>query len=304
MQKKNFKCMICKGDDYSIVKKRLRGGETEIYAVKCKLCGLQQLFPLPSIEEDAEFYDKNEHDKTITPNFTIDDLFKKFKYQNESRVKYLKEFGIKKEWKMLDMASGYGFFLKLMRDEGYVFDGIEISKDRRFYCEQRNPDAKIYTTNLLSDELPKELKGKYHIVTMFHLCEHLTDPILFLTKLKGLLRKDGFLVLELPNVANIMMESSPEFNDFFYFRDHVAYYTPEQLVLVLEKSGYEVIKVQGNQLYGLTNHFNWIINGRPELKAPSYKTCESMQWLEELYKTTLNLQVKSEYMYAICTVKK
>ena len=83
--------------------------------------------------------------------------------------------------------------------------------------------------------------GQYDLITMFHLLEHLTAPVLFLSRLKALLKKGGTLVVELPNVDNIMMAASPQFNDFFYFRDHVAYYTPQQFVTVLEKSGFEVI---------------------------------------------------------------
>lgn len=300
-----FKCMLCSGSEYTVIKEKLRGGGySEFHAVQCKTCGLQQLYPLPCIEDDKEFYDKNEHDKTITPDFSIDDLFQKFRFQNESRLRYLKEFGIAKSWKMLDMASGYGFFLKLAGDEGYCFDGIEISRDRRYHCERINPDAVIYTVNLLEEEIPGNLKGNYNLVTMFHLLEHLTDPVLFLRRLGELLNDGGCLVLELPNAANIMMEASEKFNDFFYFRDHVAYYTPQQLVAVLEKSGYDVIKICGNQLYGLTNHYNWIINGTPELKKPSYETCEPMRWLEDMYKKILDLQVKSEYMYAIARKQK
>ena len=296
---KQFECMLCNEHKYVTVKDVLRGGGNAIHAVRCEKCGLEQLFPLPTVEEDEEYYDVNVHDKGITPDFSIDEIYEKFKYQNESRIKYLQEFGIEKSWKILDMASGYGFFMQMMKTEGYEVEGVEISKDRLGVCRNRMADAKVYTINLLAEEVPEKLYESYDLVTMFHLLEHITNPVLFLKRLKDFMKPDGYLILELPNVDNLMMKASLEFNDFFYFRDHVAYYTPQLLQTVLEKAGYEIIKLKGNQLYGLTNHFNWIINGVPEYKKPSYETCDSMRWLEKIYKDRLNEEVKAEYMYAI-----
>ncbi len=300
---KEFRCILCHEKKYELVKRKLRGGDESRSVVKCLSCGMQQLFPLPSIEEDKKFYNINAHDKEITPQYDIQGLYDKFKYYNLSHVRYLIDFGIKKEWKMLDVACGYGFFISMMREKGYIFDGIEISDDRSQYCLQYNPEMRLYRLNLLEDSIPIDLMGKYDLLTMFHLLEHLTDPLLYLEKLRKLLKPGGLLFVELPNVSNIMMDASKEFNDFFFFRDHVAYYSPQNLVTVLEKSGFEVLSVKGNQLYGLTNHFNWIINGQPELNAPSFETIESLRWLEKMYKDVLDLQVRSEYMYAVATVR-
>ena len=106
-------------------------------------------------------------------------------------------------------------------------------------------------------------------------------------------------MIEVPNVSNLMMDASSAFNDFFYIRDHVAYYTPQLLKNVVESVGLKVVCLKGNQIYGLTNHMNWIINGRPELEKPSYESCAPMKWIEDIYKTKLNETVKSEYMYII-----
>lgn len=269
--------------------------------MKCLNCGLEQLYPLPSVKEDAEYYDTNSHDKSVTPLFDVDAICQKFKYQNMTRIKYLEEFGIKKDWKMLDYASGYGFFIELMRDRGYVFDGVEISKERLSVCKERLGEhfKNIKSINLLSEDVPEDIKNKYDLITMFHLLEHISKPYEFLRKVSQLLKKGGLLVIEVPNVANLMMEASKEFNDFFYIRDHVAYYTPELLSKTVEKVGFKVKKIQGNQVYGLTNHMNWIINGSPELTNPSYESCEPMKWIEKIYRDKLNESLKSEYMYII-----
>lgn len=294
-----FCCLLCRGGKGQTVKNSTRDSKHKV--IKCLDCGLEQLYPLPSIEEDAEYYNLNAHDKGITPTYTVDDLFNKFRYQNLSRIKYLEEYGIEKEWKMLDYASGYGFFIELMLDKGYQMDGIEISEDRLSICKERLGPyfENIKNINLLTEDIPEDLTEKYDLITMFHLLEHISKPHDFLTKVAQLLQHGGLLVIEVPNVDNLMMEASKEFNDFFYIRDHVAYYTPQLLKKVVEDAGFEVKRLYGNQVYGLTNHMNWIINGCPELKSPSYESCDSMKWLEDIYRKKMNETLKSEYMYII-----
>lgn len=291
--------LIMQWGGYSLVKNKTRDSFHTVIA--CSNCGLKQLYPLPDIEEDAEYYNHNQHDKGITPSYSVDDIFLKFEFQNLSRIEYLQRMGIQKEWNMLDFGCGYGFFIELMKKRGYYFEGIEISSERLMICQKRLGKyfENITNINLLIEEVPTNMKEKYNLVTMFHLLEHITKPKELLKKIAQLLKADGLLVVEVPNVNNIMMEASKEFNDFFFIRDHVAYYTPKLLKDVIEESGFEVVLQKGNQIYGLTNHMNWIINGRPELENPSYESCESMKWIENIYKEKLNNDIRSEYMYIV-----
>ena len=295
-----FKCLLCGGGGRNVlIKSKTRNSTHTI--VQCVNCGLQQLYPLPTVEEDAEYYDENPHDRDTTPEFSITDIYRKFEYQNRSRVDYLKKFGINKNWKILDYGCGYGFFIEMMKEEGFLLDGIEISADKLKVCEMRMGDDfnRIRNINLLTKELPRDLKAKYDMVTMFHLLEHISQPELLLKKVKEMVKPGGYLVVEVPNVANRMMEASEAFNNFFYIRDHVAYYTPELLQKLLIQVGFEILLVRGNQVYGLTNHMNWIINGTPELREPSYESCEAMKWIEKIYKEAMNENVWAEYMYVI-----
>lgn len=296
---KKFCCLLCGGLDAETVKIRTRDSDHTV--VRCSDCGLEQLYPLPSIEEDAEYYNTNSHDKDITPSFSVEDIYMKFEFHNMTKIAYLEEYGINKDWKMLDFGCGYGFFIELMKKRGYEFDGIEISEERLRICKDRLGEysKNIRKCNLLTEEIPLELKARYNLVTMFHLLEHISKPIEFLKKIYELIDEKGLLVVEVPNVDNLMMEASKEFNDFFYIRDHVAYYTPQLLRRVVEESGFRVIQQKGNQIYGLTNHMNWILNGCPELKKPSYESCKEMRWIEDIYKAKLNESLKSEYMYII-----
>lgn len=302
-----FCCLNCGGKNKEIIKKHTRGGESEHLVVQCCTCGLQQLFPLPTIEEDEIYYDENSHDRGITPEFSMDEIYNKFEYQNISRKNYiLEEIKPDMGWNIMDYACGYGFFIEMMEKEGYKMEGVEISKDRRSVCKERltkETYSRIYSFNLLNESIPTELEGKYQLITMFHLLEHIITPFEFLKKVKNLLSNNGILVLELPNVSNSMMDISQEFNDFFYIRDHVAYYSPQIVKDLLERAGFCDIEIKGIQMHGLFNHVNWILNKEPQREKPDYIACEGMQWIEKIYKEELEKQIKSEYMYIIARVK-
>ncbi len=301
---KSFCCLLCGGGEYELIKDRTRDSSHKV--VKCLECGMTQLYPLPSVEEDEEYYNMNSHDKKITPSYTIEELYEKFKFHNQTKINYLEKYGINKKWKMLDFGCGYGFFIQMMREKGYDFDGIEISKDRLSICQKRLGAhfKNIRNINLLIEDVSDDLIEKYNLITMFHLLEHILKPHELLNKIAMMLKPDGLLVIEVPNIDNLMMLASKEFNDFFYIRDHVAYYRPDLLKKVVEECGFEILLQKGNQIYGLTNHMNWIINRRPELKNPSYESCEAMKWIEDVYKMRLNENLKSEYMYVIAKKSK
>lgn len=298
----DFKCLLC-GDIQSpqIIKNRTRNSSHNI--VMCRKCGLQQLFPLPTIAEDERHYDMNPHDRETTPDFDIEDIYHKFEYQNQYRVNYLEqEIGLQKEWKILDYGCGYGFLMEMLLREGYQVEGLEISADRLEVIKARQGDLnKIYSFNILDNEVsvPKEMIGKYDCVMSFHLIEHISAPIHFLCQLKKMIRKGGYLLMEMPNISNILMDLSPEFNDYNYIRDHVAYYTPELIRKLCEDAGFSVIRQRGVQIYGLMNNMNWIVNGTPQLSSPSYVAPDKIKWLEDCYKEKLNNDISSEFMYIL-----
>lgn len=111
----NFKCLLCgkSNGNPELVKHGTRDSDHDV--VKCPDCGHVQLYPLPSKKEDAAYYNQNFRDKISSPGLDNNDIYQKFLFQNENRMRYLiQETGLEKKWKCLDYASGYGHFIELM----------------------------------------------------------------------------------------------------------------------------------------------------------------------------------------------
>ena len=59
-----MKCIICNSKKFKIISSRVRDSNKH-KIVECEKCHLLQLFPVPSIKEDKEFYDENRQSKNI-----------------------------------------------------------------------------------------------------------------------------------------------------------------------------------------------------------------------------------------------
>jgi len=59
-----FKCIVCNNKAYRDIERRPR--DSEHHSIfQCENCGLVQLYPMPSIGEDKEFYDQDNQAKFV-----------------------------------------------------------------------------------------------------------------------------------------------------------------------------------------------------------------------------------------------
>jgi len=127
--------------------------------------------------------------------------------------------------KALDVGSGYGYFRKALEQQGYIHDGIEVSK----HAIQITKDLYGYDTfHGTLDQYSDQLKEQYDLVTMWDVIEHVSDPITLLKDAVKCLKPGGFLIIKTPNI------NCPEVNIFYNYyhsfkREHLVYFTKESL---------------------------------------------------------------------------
>ena len=69
-------------------------------------------------------------------------------------------------------------------------------------------------------------------------------------------------ILILPK-ANNFIYSNKDFKNFTLWSQHLIMHTRESLYRFLQFVGFEQINITGVQRYPLSNHLNWLVNGRP-----------------------------------------
>jgi hypothetical protein len=86
------------------------------------------------------------------------------------------------------------------------------------------------------------------IIHMFHVIEHLPDPVDVLRKLREVLVEGGIVIGQTPNVASWDARLFGRYWTQWHVPRHLVLYTPETLRAHAEAAGYEVLSIKGSPL--------------------------------------------------------
>jgi SAM-dependent methyltransferase len=95
---------------------------------------------------------------------------------------------------LLDVGAGIGTFLAIARDEGWAVEGTEVSSTAIAHAQERYGLA--LRAGLLEEAAPP---GPYDAISLWHVIEHVPDPVATLRFCHGILRDRGRIILAMPN---------------------------------------------------------------------------------------------------------
>ena len=142
--------------------------------------------------------------------------------------------------KILDIGCGDGSFICKAK-EYFVCTGIEIS-DYLASLARKHSGVKVITGNFINAEFKSE---EYDGVTLISLLEHLDDPLQAVKKCFEFLRQGGVLLIKTVNYNCLNRKIKKELWTGFRPPDHVVYFNPSNLELLLKKTGFKKIKISG-----------------------------------------------------------
>lgn len=98
---------------------------------------------------------------------------------------------------LLDIGCGFGHFLKMCSDAGYVTAGVELDPVAVAYARD------IYRLQVYDDELRQAAlpTASYDIVTLWNVLDFFTDPDAELKEISRIMKDDGILIIRVPNAA-------------------------------------------------------------------------------------------------------
>ena len=89
--------------------------------------------------------------------------------------------------------------------------------------------------------------------------EHKHDPIIFLKKIKKVLKNKGNLVLRIPNFYNIYMTLlGKSFLKFDYRTSHNFYFSKKNLDLIFNKIGFKIVSSYGINEYSFNHLLSYV----------------------------------------------
>jgi len=100
------------------------------------------------------------------------------------------------------------------------------------------------------------------VVTLFHVLEHLQDPVGVLRDLHAVMAPRARLVVETPHAGD-WLYGVPAARRHLLFSEHLLVHTAATLSALLTRCGFGPARITGLQRYGLANHMGWLLDGEP-----------------------------------------
>jgi len=262
-------CQLCQSDTSNqvVVTSHVFGAKNESSNAfyHCKSCDIYYQYPGLTIEEESQFYAK-EFEKFMEERSGKKGGWQKASEHIEAnevsrkrRKKYLNQF-INSKMDILEIGCSSGFMLYPLRENGHNCFGIEPSGVFSDFIASN----KLPVYNSLDELILKEPDRKFDLIMHFFVLEHISKPIDFLEAQLNLLKPDGKIVFEIPNVADPLytIYDIPAFERFYWSIAHPWYFSEKSLKYLLNKIGkpFDIIL---DQRYDLSNHIIWARDGVP-----------------------------------------
>lgn len=243
----NNQCPICNCKKLENIHKGTRDNPN-IDVLKCEECEHIFLSTFDHIRDS--FYEKSKMREIKMDNKVWKEITSK---DNLRRANDLKDFI--RDYVVLDFGCGKGGFLEAANPLSKEIYGIELDK-----VIQKELIGKGYTIwNDIS-----ECNKKVDIITMFHVIEHLINPIDILKECYDKLNVGGRLVIETPNANDALLSlyDVKAFADFTFWSPHIQLYNYKNLINLANKVGFVMEKDISMQRYTLANHMYWLREGK------------------------------------------
>jgi 2-polyprenyl-3-methyl-5-hydroxy-6-metoxy-1,4-benzoquinol methylase len=157
----------------------------------------------------------------------------------------------------LDFGTGVGGVLELLAGAARECWGVE---------KQPGPRESLVALGLRVvaslDEVPDD---HFDVITLFHVLEHLDDPVDTLRVIHRKLRRGGTLLVEVPHARDFLISSLAldAFMRFTFWSEHLILHTRQSLETFLKSAGFDRVEIEGLQRYPLANHLRWLRDGVP-----------------------------------------
>jgi len=193
--------------------------------------------------------------------------------------------------RVVDFGCGRGLFLAEAAKRASEVMGVELQASYR----QGLNDQGIPCVRDLA-EVPDGVDA----IFMFHVLEHLPQPIEVLREARSKLARGGAIVIEVPHARDFMLDflNVEAFRDFTLWSQHLVLHTRESLGRMIRFAGYQRVSIVGVQRYGLGNHLHWLRRGSPSGHGSAFAAIETDE-LTRAYSTALAKADMTDTLVAI-----
>jgi 2-polyprenyl-3-methyl-5-hydroxy-6-metoxy-1,4-benzoquinol methylase len=155
---------------------------------------------------------------------------------HKARLRIADICSFKSEGRLLDLGCGTGELLGAAKEAGFETEGLDYSEPMVRHCIEKY-SVKVH----LGDSGCDELSGRYDVIVMAHVIEHVLGPQDTLGKVGKMLKKGGILYIATPNID--CLESRFE-GWGAYEPYHFWYFNPLSIRKLLEATGFRDLSIK------------------------------------------------------------
>lgn len=222
-------CPICKNTDlqkFLLCEDYTVSHET-FHVKQCPNCTLAITAPRPETEKLGKYYQSDEYISHSGKSSGGVGFIYKLARSYSLKWKRNKITNIQAHGSILDFGCGTGEFLNTMQQAGWNVTGVEPSPDARLKAEILNSTKINASLQALTDQ-------RFDMITAWHVIEHVPDLIQTIQKLKSHLKKEGTLIIAVPNYQSADAIKYQEYWAGFDVPRHLWHFSKKSMTHLLE----------------------------------------------------------------------
>lgn len=157
---------------------------------------------------------------------------------------------------LMDIGSGYGYFLDEANKLNLEVTGIEPSKKLHSISINQLIDINIIFSSF-EQYFKKKQKEKFDFITLIHVIEHVSNPEDFIRMASKMLNKNGILYIETPNYNSWLAKTEKENYTFLTPPDHIWIFSKFSMIRIIEKI--KQLNILRISTYSYPEHFMGIM---------------------------------------------
>jgi 2-polyprenyl-3-methyl-5-hydroxy-6-metoxy-1,4-benzoquinol methylase len=202
---------------------------------RCSMCCFTFTADPPDEKDIAKFYLSEDYISHSDKKQTLTDHFYHLARNYMLRKKYnlVRKISGRETGALVDIGSGTGYFADYMNGKGWSVKGVELSEQARDYSISR-----FGLTVVSPSEVSVIKDGAADFVTLWHVLEHLYDPVMWLKEISRILKDDGKCIIALPNIKS---DDAEWFGNEWAALDvprHLWHFSPETLPAFINGHGF------------------------------------------------------------------
>ena len=196
--------------------------------------------PQPQLGELSKYYESQDY---ISHTDAKRNVFERVyhivrSYTLKKKVRLIEINRSSQSKRLLDVGCGTGDFLKKAHGHGWDIVGVEPDEDARKIASDKNGPVILESTDLMNTT-----DNGFDIITLWHVLEHLPDFDEQLRKFHRLLKKDGKLIIAVPNFKSYDAGYYKAYWAAFDVPRHLWHFSRQAMELISKKNDLTVQKI-------------------------------------------------------------